>query len=211
MYNNIDNYHEELIRRCNYLSENSFYILAPYMHKENDKELKDRLELWEKDNFKHSFYKPMIYFEGLDKENLLLIEKLLLEEIPLKKTIYYKRLEKLKDNNKYLEKVKSGGDLLRELNNNSLLKYKLDINKILLEIENNILRQSGDLENKQLKLQVLNVCFSLKKDDVRVRSKLYQYFPMRNRNDIGVTNNKFINYFANKSDKLKVKKLSYNI
>ena len=83
MFNNeIVNYYQELIRRYNYLADNSIYILAPYVHKESDEELKDRLDLWEKDNFKHSLYEPLIYFKGLEDKDLILIERLLLQEIP---------------------------------------------------------------------------------------------------------------------------------
>lgn len=196
--NKIDDYYKELMRRYNYLSDNSIYILAPYVHKENNKELKDRLDLWKKDNFKHSLYEPLIYFEGLENKDLLLIEKLLFEETPLEKTAYYKKLEKLKNNKNYLEKVKQGISLSKEI--------KLDINKLLLEIENNILRQSGDLGNKWLKLQVLELYFSLKPNGNRKKNDLYQYISMRSKCDIGVTKNRFINYFANKNINKKIRK-----
>lgn len=199
MFNNkIDDYYKELIRRYNYLLDNSIYILAPYVHKENNKELKDRLDLWEKDNFKHSLYEPLIYFKGLEDKDLLLIEKLLFEEIPLEKTKYYKKLEKLKNNKNYLKKVKHGIKLSKEI--------KLDINKLLLEIENNILRQSGDLGNKWLKLKVLEIYFNLNQNNNRKKNDLYQYISMRSKYDIGVTNNRFINYFANKNINKKIRK-----
>ena len=134
-------------------------------------------------------------------------------------------MENLKSDKEYLKKAKNGCVLLEECNKGrtEYAKEKFTLWKLLSNVRTFINNQSGDLKNKRLKLEVLDEYFRLDryKNDGKVwksgfellacDTNNYEFFsmvvdknqknhtPNREKYDIGVKNNEFINCFSNTS------------
>lgn len=217
MNQQIDYFKQELIKRYKYLYTNTVYILAPFLHEESSSEFKDRLKRMVG---KNSFYKPYIYLKKLDSEILLLLERFLLDELPMEKLDFFKKLERDKNNKEYLEQVDLGCRLLEKEKQSmtcEILQTKLDFWNLLSSVREFIDNQSGDLENKTLKLDTLDEYFRLNRysNDGQIWKSGYQlllsectnasfcitpshlnFKPRRSELDVGITNNSFINYFG---------------
>ena len=223
MKNKIKNYKEELIKRYIYLYENATFILAPFMHQQTPKELeefqKEQMEIFGK----VTITEPLIYLKELDSTTLILIEEMLLSDILLEETKGYQLFESLKKDKEYLEKVKIGIEILNKENQErskilEAFKIKLNLWKLLSEVRTNINEQSGDLNNKEKKLIVLDEYFRINRyeNNGKVRKSGYnlwtcdmepnysysgiidleKHIPSRDKQDVGVKNNNFINYLS---------------
>lgn len=219
----IKKYKEEFIKRYKYLYENLTYILSPFVFKENDNEIKKRINFWKEKGLKSVNPNPYIGIKKIDEETIRLLEKFLLEDCKIEDTEYYNKLESLKCDKDYLEKVKIGCEWLKERSDNIFSKNDYNLWKILSDVRNFIFNQSGDLKNRRLKLEVLDSYFNLDryKNDGKVWNSGYnltfndtsnydtlsafiakdekKFIPNRNREDVGVGNNGFINCFSNTS------------
>lgn len=220
-------YKVELAKRYKYLYENIIYIFAPFVHKQTQEEYKNMLEKMNNKNI--PLWKIMknsiTYIKSFDVETLSLLERFLLETTSIEETEFYKKLEFLKQDKEYLEKVKKGCILLDEKNKNLMesVKEKFTIWKLLINVRNYINNQSSDLKNKKLKLEALDEYFRLDryKNDGKIWKSGFELLfcdvnnnlimsaivdknnikkiPSREKNDIGIKNNEFINCFSNTS------------
>ena len=119
-------YKVELAKRYKYLYENIIYIFAPFVHKQTQEEYKNMLEKMNNKNI--PLWKIMknsiTYIKSFDVETLSLLERFLLETTSIEETEFYKKLEFLKQDKEYLEKVKKGCILLDEKNKNLMESVK---------------------------------------------------------------------------------------
>ena len=205
----IETVKEEIIKRYKYLYENSEFILAPFLMEETQEQFKKRVEKY---NLVDSY--PMIC---LDIEPIFyqVIEEFLFSEDPMERTILYLLNEDLKTDKEHLELVKEGMLLLEKKNNSrKYLKENLDIYNLLQRYGRYLEEQSGDLDNKRNKLRVLDEYFRLYRyknngkvyksgkelsiqDYPSISMALELREPSRSKNDIGMTNNKFIETVVN--------------
>ena len=129
---NREDYKNELIKRFEYIYENSTFILAPYMVEESFRD----------DKFKH--------LGKLPDYLLIEIEKFLLGDDRMEDIYFYKMTEGLKKNKTHLEKVKQGLSLLEDSDE------KLDVKKLLDTVRNFIIEETSSLEIKAKKLKALD-------------------------------------------------------
>jgi len=207
---------EEFIKRYKYLYENSEYILAPFMHEESIREGAD------KENGVKCANKPLIYLK-IDRKTLLSLEEFLFGIEKMEESTFYKKIDYLKNSIQHQANVDYGLCLLEKRNRGSLscLKMNLSLWKLLSEVRLFILNQVGDLKNKRLKLEVLDEYFRVNRysNDGKVWTSgfylaLHDFMNYnhiswgyndndikldRDVNDIGVLNNRFINFFSNTS------------
>ncbi len=183
---------QEIIKRYKYLYENSFLMLSTFV--KNDKD--NRLTINVTDEFNS------------------LLEEFLLTDKKMENTTLYKWTEDKKKDKEYLEKIKKIAILLDEHNKGkSYFKTSLDIWKILDVAGNYIENQSGDLNNKERKLKVLDEYYRIAryKNDGRIltsgrnlnlhdcnsllipRKKV----PIRDKKDVGIKENPFILAISN--------------
>ena len=199
----------EIIKRYKYLYENAEFILAPFMFEETQEEYKKRIEKY---NLENSY--PMIYME-IEPIFYQLIEEFLFTEDPMEKSLLYLLNEDLKTDENHLELVKEGLKLVEKKNQNQkYFKEVLDINNLLHKYGRYLEEQSGDLENKNRKLRILDEYFRLYRyqnngkvyksgkelsieDCPSVSVALEFKKPSRSKNDIGIENNKFIEAAVN--------------
>ena len=163
----------------------------------------------------------------MDDNTLQKLESLLLEYIPLEETKGYEYFELQKENKEYLEKVKKGLELVKKHNEYVYIpnfKIKLNNLKILEKVYEYINRQFADLINKKRKLQVIYEYYRIARFDnsgkiwtsgVKINcsdilnhnlnvnisipmSKILEP-DLRQNDDTGVKNNRFINCFSNTS------------
>lgn len=213
---------EELIKRYKYIYENATFILAPYMY-EQTKEERDKLNSeYKKDGYKTLVSdKLLIYLKELPVDLLLDLESFLLSDIPFNESKLYIELEAKKKNPEYLAKVKNGLILLEKDNTNksSLFQTKLDSWKLLLTVREFVNEQSGDLKNKEKKLNALDEYFRINRysNNGKVWTSGYpinfkdmdnfsnfsavmsknEIKPRRDKKDTGLKNGIFINYLSN--------------
>ena len=202
---------EELVRRYKYLYENSSFILAPYMHEETDEEFKESKK-------KHEcLEKPLIYLK-VNMSDIInkYFEGFLLSDIPMEASKLFKMIENNRDNKEYLEEVKKGMELLKKENEGkeTFMHITLDVWKILYKTGKYIDEQSGDLNNKENKLKVLDEYYRIAR--YRNNGKIYtsgrnlnlhgvssiavplhKREPFRDKQDIGITKNDFITTIVN--------------
>jgi len=202
---------EELVKRYKYLYENASFILAPYMHKETQNELKARNE-----TFGSNHTTPIIYLNLKFYNRIVAIfEEFLLSDIKMEESYLYKMVEKNKNNKEYLEKVKIGLALLSKNNEDEkYFKLKLDLYKILGKVRDYLEEQSGDLKNKEKKMSVLDEYYRILRyqnngkiytsgrnlnlhDCDSLIISLHEHIPSRLSTDIGVGRNKFIDAICN--------------
>ena len=144
----------ELIKKYRFLNENIEFILAPYMYEESEEEMLKRCE-----QYKSTINYPIIELQ-LEPIIYQLIEDFLFTSDKLENTLLYIIIEDLKTDDEYLLRVKEGLEILKKKNSNSnYLKENLDLNNIFHKLGRYIDEQSGDLENKQNKLLVLDEYF----------------------------------------------------
>lgn len=169
---------QEIIKRYNYLYENSFLMLSTFVKSDID----NRLTINVTDEFNS------------------LLEEFLLIDKKMENTTLYKLTEDKKNDKEYLEKIKKVAMLLDEHNKG--------IWKILDVAGNYIENQSSDLNNKERKLKVLDEYYRIAryKNDGRIltsgrnlnlhdcnsllipRKKV----PIRDKKDVGIKENPFI-------------------
>ena len=202
----IENAKEELIRRYRYLYKNASFILAPFLCEESEEDNVD----WE------DYKETVVYLDIsiLDDINFWL-EEFLFSDLKIEETTLYRINKNNKRDRVYLEDVKRGLELLRKLNNSRLYnKESLSVLNILNFVNNYILEQSGDLDNKKNKLRVLDEYYRIAryKNDGVIRTNgrernlhnydsgevsLYRRKPVRSKNDIGIIENDFIRTIVN--------------
>ena len=138
---------QELIKRYEFIYENSQFILAQYMCERKNVE------------YRHIGVDSFIYLSQLPNELLLMIESLLLSDISLEKNNSYKYIKYIQGSESYRERYKKGLDLLEKKNNrynHKILKEELDCRKLLSIIYDFISKQSNDLKNRDNKLLVID-------------------------------------------------------
>lgn len=217
----IENYKHELIKRYKYLYENSIYIYALGIRKETKEELDKRKKKERKNDLE-----PLIIYKGINSRNLLALEFLLLGDIPLEETQFYLELENLKNNKEYLEQLKTNLELIDNIDN---LNKTLILWKLISEVRENIYNQTKELKNKKLKLEALDEYYRMlryKNDGIirvsgyenninevgvfsaetvlkllslEINGKKTETISKRDKNNVGVKNNNFINFFGDKS------------
>ena len=216
----IVDYKQELINRYKYLYENVTYILASYMYKETEDDIKKRLRKLccsEEELTK----KALISRKKLDIDMLSLLEEFLLGDIFFKDTVFYNYLEEKKNDPIYLKRVNEGIRLYEEYSVQTKkiwVKSYLTLWSLLEEVRKYIDAQTGDLKNKDKKIRILDEYFRLfrYKNDGKIWTSGYNlnssdfinnyvtdsyYSPVdssikkRKNNDIGVTRNSFIDHF----------------
>lgn len=207
---------QELVNRYRYLYENAYFILAPYMHEETEEEYQKRLKV-QKEKYGRNFATSQLIYlniNRLDSINLL-FEEFLLSDKSIENTELYKIVESKRDDKKYLSQVKKGLELVEKENigRDNLLKESLDMWKILSKTWDYIQEQSGDLKNKQNKLNILDEYYRIAR--YQNNGKIYtsgrnlnlhdfrsliveknSREPIRDKKDIGVTKNSFITALA---------------
>lgn len=210
---NLENAKGELVKRYKYLYGNAFLILAPYMYEETSEELVKRLKEQQIEFGTIFADKPLIYLNisRLDGINSL-FEEFLLSDIPMEESKLYQLLQSKKNNKEYLEQVSYGLALLEKENaDKRSFPYTIDIFKILSKTCDYIEEQSGDLNNKKNKLNVLDEYYRIGR--YKNNGKIYTSGrnldlhdcdslsfiidknprkPLRDKNDVGVKNNSFI-------------------
>ena len=180
----------ELMARYTYLYNNVGYILAYYMRKLDN-----------------------IFLDKIDTRSLRVIEEFLLGMKPYYETELYIELEELKNNQDFLKIVKKGYQLLEEKNKLENGNYTFNMYTLLVNVRNFILGERVDLNNKELKLEVIDEYLRLNSYKLKGRIKsigfdnsifneenkdlLSNYSYSRSDSDFGVINNAFINYFGN--------------
>lgn len=202
-------YKEEFTKRYKYLYENASFILAPYMYQEDKKD---------------PDIESMIYLRSLDIKTLSLLEEILLTNSSMEETKFYRNIESYKQDRFYLDFVKAGALLLKQYNDgieNDIAKIKLDFWCLLAQVRDYISKQTGDVSNRNQKLEVLDEYFRMDRysNDGKVWTSGFEltfhdlengnnflgsiipnlYLQPRDKNDIGITNNAFINCFSNTS------------
>ena len=205
---------KELINRYKYLYENATFILAPFMYEQSEEEFRkladERLKRFNDEPLK----KPLIYLNINCFDNInSLFEEFLLSGKPMEESSLYQMVESKRNDKDYLDKVKKGLELLEKDNadkKEEMFKSKLNIWKVLDKVSDYIDEQSSDLENKKNKLYVIDQYYRILR--YQNNGKTYKSGrnltldeswggiciepkrePSREKNDIGVTKNKFIN------------------
>ena len=204
---------KELIRRYKFLYENSVLILAPFM----EERAINKLKFTTKSKLAMEILKEVnktIVFLKINPELIPLFEEFLLSDKKMEETALYIMLENCRYERYYLEKVRRGYLLIEKENKkNNCLKISLSIFDILNKTWDYISDQTGDLDNKENKLKVLDEYYRLARyqNDGVIRSSghtpsirdynnipvtLYEDEPSRDIDDIGLVNNKFIETVA---------------
>lgn len=207
---------QELIKRYRYLYENAYLILAPYMYEQSEEEYQKMVDRDIKEYGRCLINEPMIYLNinTLDSVNST-FEEFLLSNKNIEDTELYKFVENKRDDKEYLEQVKKGLELTERKNigRTGILKESLDIGKILNAAWDYIAEQSGDLKNKENKLNVLDEYYRIARyqnngkiytsgrnlnlhDVSSLVVPLHKREPFRDKKDIGITNNTFITAIA---------------
>ena len=214
---------QELINRYKYIYENAVYILAPYMYQQTEEERDKLNKKNRKENKNHPFISNdlLIFLKELPNELLLDLESFLLSDIPFNQSKLFIELEGKKKNPEFLNKGKSGLNLLEKDNSKySSLQTKLDSWKLLVRLRKFINEQSGDLKNKEKKLTALDEYFRINryKNDGKIwTSGFFINFkdmdnfssfsailptnerkPRRDKEDIGLKKGDFISFIANR-------------
>lgn len=201
---------QELIIRYRYLYENAYFILAPFMYEQNEKE-------FEESKKEYDFKRPLIYLKLPIMNNIVsYFEEFLLSDKNIEETKLYKFVESMRESKPYLEQVRRGLDLLEKNNRDKsdLTKESLTIWKILNKTCDYIKEQSGDLKNKENKLKIIDEYYRIAR--YRNNGKIYTSgrdlnlhdvssiiieknprAPFRDKKDIGMTKNPFIAALAN--------------
>ena len=189
---------KELIRRYKYLYENASFILTPYY--------KCKETHW-------------IYINrSIVAKSKFLIEEFLLSDKPLEESPLYKIIEEKRKDKKYLEKLENKLFPLKELVNDSKLIswcFQPNIYSILNLVTDYVEDQSGDLNNKNNKLLVIDEYYRLLRYEnnektyksgrnlILEENRTYSMIiipekkPSREKDDIGITKNRFIITIAN--------------
>ena len=97
----IENYKNELINRYKYLYENAVYILAPFVYRETEEDVKKRMRKLCCSE-EELTYKRLIRRKDLPVEILDTLEEFLLDDIPYDETLLYNYLEIQKEDYKYM-------------------------------------------------------------------------------------------------------------
>lgn len=218
---------KELIDRYKYIYENTVYILAPYMYQQTKEERDELNNQYKNERENHPFItnELLIYLKELPADLLLDLESFLLSDVPFEQSKLYTELESKKKNPKYLDKVKNGLILLEKdiaKISSSFVKTKLDCWNLLLRVREFIDEQSGDLKNKEKKLNALDEYFriirysnngkvwtsgySINFKDLEIFSNFSgivqknERKPGRDKNDIGLKKGDFISFVSNYSN-----------
>ena len=208
---------QELIKRYKYLYKNAQFILAPYMYEQTNEEyLISKREY--KQRFNEELSSPIISLKFyLDSPLIPALEEFLLSDIPLENSTLYQTLEKEKNNQEYLDKVKRGLALVDKKNQDVDFEpfiLKLDLYKLFGTVSDYLEEQSGDLNNKKNKLLVLDEYYRILRyqnngktyisgrnlsihDCNSLIIPLNKHIPSRDKSDIGVTKNSFITRIIN--------------
>ncbi len=200
---------QELIERYKYLYENAILILAPFMYEQPQKEDKTKSKPIHQQS--RLVDEPLIYLKINRLNSIIpLFEEFLLSERPLKQSKLYQMMKLRKKDVKYLIKVKHGLAIFTKQKQKELFfNIKLDMKNILDIVNTYIEEQSGDQDNKQRKILIINEYYKLynyKNDSKTVTSekelsryynnlinkRMQNRFITRDKKDTGVKNNSFI-------------------
>lgn len=187
---------EELLKRYKYFYENAGLILGPYYKN-------CRLNL------------PTNLIEDLEIS--------FLSEIRLEDTNFYKEFEKQKEDKNYLEKANAAIKQQKKDSWGYSFPPELDLWTLIFKVREYIKDQSGDLDNKKVKIDVLDEYFRLRRyeNNGRIWTSGYNYTfediknnlfngsypirkelePTRKKHDVGVKSNIFLNTIYNRDDK----------
>ena len=209
---------QEMIRRYKYLYENAYFILAPYMYEQSEEDYKKKVEENLKKYKDPILKRPLIYLNinRLDNINSL-FEEFLLSEKSIEESTLYQMIESKRNDKDYLDEVKKGLELVEKVNEDKeydMLKLKLDVFKILGSVYDYIKEQSGDLNNKDRKLHIIDEYCRIARyqnngkiytsgrnldlhDASSIVVDLNKREPLRNKKDIGIKKNDFITTVAN--------------
>lgn len=201
---------KELVKRYKYLYENAEFFLALHLVQETEVEFKEY-----KSKYKTSRTERRIYVE-LDDNKLRGIEEFLMSDRSMERTPLYILIEDLKKSAPHQRQVLRALDLIeRKSKTDSPLMEQLNLFNILCKYGRFLDEQSGDLENKKNKLRVLDEYFRIDryKNDGRIYTSgknltlhdcpsgisipLHELEPIREKDDIGVTKNDFIDTIVN--------------
>ena len=202
---------QEMINRYRYLYENAYLILAPYMHEQSEEEYQETIDRQKKEYGEALISQAMIHLniKTLDSINSI-FEEFLLSNKNIEDTELYKFVESKKFDKEYLEQVKKGLSLVEKENSiRDYFKMDLTIWKILNSTYDYVSEQSGDLKNKENKLNVLDEYYRIARyqndgkiytsgrnlnlhDASSIIIPLIKREPFRDKKDIGITNNPFI-------------------
>ncbi len=192
---------DELIKRYKYFYETGGLILGPY--------------------YKNCRLNVPTYLKND-------LEISILSDIKLEDTSFYKEFEEKKKNNEYLEKAKSAIKQQEIDSWGYSFPPELDLWTLLVTIREHVNNQSGDLENKKVKIDVLDEYFRLRRYEnngliwtsgynlnwVDIKNNMFNFScsvrkdpePNRNKHDVGVKSNVFLDTIYNREEK---KHISY--
>jgi len=170
---NTENVKEELIKRYEYLYENSIILLAPFMTKTNDEEVDLKIS----------------------NEMLMMFEEFLLSDQKMKETKLYDFTEENKNNKEYLEKA-TEGLLLADQENKEAMYNRINLNiKTILKTVKEYIKKQND-KNINEKLIILNEYMDIAnhRDYESICSSYTERFLI---NDEIISSNSFINSIIN--------------
>lgn len=201
---------KELVKRYKYLYENAQFFLALHLEQETQEEFEKF-----KRKYKTSRTERRIYIE-LDDNKLRAIEEFLMSDRSMERTSLYIVLEDLKKSKPHQRRVQEALDLIeRKSKTDSPLMEQLNLFNILCKYGRFLDEQSTDLDNKKNKLRVLDEYFRIDryKNDGKIYTSgknltlhdcpsgisipLHEPEPSREKEDIGVTRNDFIDTIVN--------------
>lgn len=196
---------KELVKRYKYLHENAKFFLALYLVEETEEEFQEY-----KSKYKTSRKERRIYID-LDDNKLRGIEEFLMSDCSMENTLLYIVIEDLKKSEPHKRRVQEALDLIeRKSKTDSPLMEQLNLFNILSKYGRFLEEQSEDLDNKINKLRVLDEYFRLARyrNDGKIYTSgkdltlhdcpsgisipLHKPEPYREKSDIGVTRNNFI-------------------
>lgn len=204
---------KELVKRYKFLYENAVLILAPFMEEKSINKLKFSTENKLAMEILKEVNKTIIYLK-INPEFIPLFEEFLLSDKAMEDTSLYIMLENCRKDRSYLEKVRRGYLLVEKENKKyNYLKTSLSIFDILEKTWDYIKDQTGDLENKENKLRVLDEYYRLARyqndgvirtsghtpsirDYANIHESFYEDEPSREKEDIGIVSNDFINIIS---------------
>ena len=201
---------KELVKRYKYLYENAEFLLAQFLEEETEEELKDSNKRWNSDRTERRIY------INLNEKTLQMIEEFLFSHYNMESSFLYIIIEDMKREEKYQRRYEKALTLIeKKKQTQSPLMERLEVFNILCKYGRYLEEQSGDLENKQKKLHMLDEYFRLAryKNDGKIYTsgkdltlhdcpsgvsiELHKREPYREKSDVGIVKNDFITTIVN--------------